>query len=140
MGSVYQAEQEGAAERVAVKVINSSLLGPQSSGVQRFRREARAATAADSEHIVQVPFGVAETKEAKVTKLVEKPKLNYRINAGIYVLNPELIPTIPKGRMYPITELLNGCLKDGKRVGAYNMQEVWNDIGLPEEYQRAQGG
>jgi dTDP-glucose pyrophosphorylase/CBS domain-containing protein len=92
------------------------------------------------EHIVQVPFGVAEVKESKVVKLVEKPKLNYRINAGIYVLNPELIPTIPKGRMYPITDLLNGCLKDGKRVGAYNMQEVWNDIGLPEEYQRAQQG
>lgn len=92
------------------------------------------------EHVVQVPFGVAEVKESKVVKLVEKPKLNYRINAGIYVLNPELIPTIPKGRMYPITDLLNGCLKDGKRVGAYNMQEVWNDIGLPEEYQRAQGG
>lgn len=92
------------------------------------------------EHIVQVPFGVAEVKESKIVKLVEKPKLNYRINAGIYVLNPELIPLIPKGRMYPITELLNGCLKDGKRVGAYNMQEVWNDIGLPEEYQRAQHG
>jgi len=92
------------------------------------------------EHIVQVPFGVAEVKESKVVKLVEKPKLNYRINAGIYVLNPELIPTIPKGRMYPITDLLNGCLKDGKRVGAYHMQEAWNDIGLPEEYQRAQGG
>jgi dTDP-glucose pyrophosphorylase/CBS domain-containing protein len=92
------------------------------------------------EHIVQVPFGVAEVKESKVVKLVEKPKLNYRINAGIYVLNPELIPTIPKGRMFPITELLNTCLKNGRRVGAYNMQEVWNDIGLPEEYQRAQGG
>ncbi len=92
------------------------------------------------EHIVQVPFGVAEVKESKIIKLVEKPRLNYRINAGIYVLNPELIPTIPKNRMYPITELLNGCLKDGKRVGAYHMQEAWNDIGLPEEYQRAQGG
>lgn len=89
------------------------------------------------EHVVQVPFGVAEVKESKVVKLVEKPKLNYSINAGIYVLNPELIPSIPKGRMYPITDLLNGCLKSGKRVGAYHMQETWHDIGLPEEYASA---
>lgn len=89
------------------------------------------------EHAVQVPFGVAEVKESRVVKLVEKPKLNYSINSGIYVLNPELIPTIPKGCMYPITELLNGCLKSGKRVGAYHMQESWNDIGLPEEYASA---
>jgi eukaryotic-like serine/threonine-protein kinase len=54
MGSVYQAEQKGTAERVAVKVINSRLLGPKSDGVHRFRREARAATAVDSKHIVQV--------------------------------------------------------------------------------------
>jgi dTDP-glucose pyrophosphorylase/CBS domain-containing protein len=92
------------------------------------------------EHVVQVPFGVAEVKDSMIAKLVEKPKLNYRINAGIYVLNPELIPTIPKNRTYPITDLLNGCLKSGKRVGAYHMQEAWNDIGLPEEYQRAQLG
>lgn len=89
------------------------------------------------EHVVQVPFGVAEVKESRIVKLVEKPKLNYSINSGIYVLNPELIPTIPKGRMYPITDLLNGCLKNGKRVGAYHMQETWHDIGLPEEYASA---
>ncbi len=89
------------------------------------------------EHIVQVPFGVAEVKDSMVAKLVEKPRLNYRINAGIYVLDPSLIPLIPKGRLYPITELLNDCLKDNKRIGAYHMQEAWNDIGLPDEYQRA---
>jgi dTDP-glucose pyrophosphorylase len=89
------------------------------------------------EHIVQVPFGVAEVKDAMISKLVEKPKLNYRINSGIYVLNPQLIPTIPKGRMFPITDLLNDCLSKGQRIGAYHMQEAWTDIGLPEEYQRA---
>jgi dTDP-glucose pyrophosphorylase/CBS domain-containing protein len=106
-----------------------------------FHRQGEyAATMGLREHMVQVPFGVAEVKESKIVKLVEKPRLNYKINAGIYVLNPELIPTIPKNRMFPITELLNGCLKDGRRVGAYHMQEAWNDIGLPEEYQRAQQG
>jgi hypothetical protein len=54
MGSVYQAEQKGTSERVAVKVINRRLLVSKGDGVHRFRREARAATAVDSDHIVRV--------------------------------------------------------------------------------------
>jgi hypothetical protein len=40
--------------------------------------------------------------------------------------------------MFPITELITGCLKDNLTVGAYHMQEEWNDIGIPEEYARTQ--
>lgn len=96
-----------------------------------------AATLALREHVVKVPFGVAELEGPRVTRLVEKPTLNYRINAGIYVLSPEVVARVPGGRMFPITELFEGCLKDGLPLGAYHMQEAWNDIGLPEEYERA---
>ena len=82
--------------------------------------------------------GVAEIDGARVAKLIEKPALKYRINAGIYVLDPALVARVPKGRMYPITELLEGCLKEKLPIGAYHMQEEWNDIGLPEEYARSQ--
>ena len=95
------------------------------------------ATVALREHVVKVPFGVAELDGPRVRKLVEKPTLNYRINAGIYVLSPDAVARVPKGRMFPITELLEGCLQRGEGVGAYHMQEDWNDIGLPEEYARA---
>ncbi len=98
------------------------------------------ATMSLREHAVQVPFGVAEVADSRVIKLVEKPKLNYQINAGIYVLNPELVQTIPTVGPYPITDLFNTCLKTGNPVGAYHMQESWVDIGLPEEYHMANGG
>jgi uncharacterized protein YjbI with pentapeptide repeats len=54
MGAVYEAEQEGAPRRVAVKVIHGRHLGPDSDAASRFRREGRAASAIDSEHIVAV--------------------------------------------------------------------------------------
>jgi serine/threonine-protein kinase len=54
MGAVYEAEHKSTALRVAVKVINADLLAADPAGAQRFRREARAASAVDSEHIVQV--------------------------------------------------------------------------------------
>ncbi len=97
-----------------------------------------AATMAVREHAVQVPFGVAELDGPRVKRLVEKPKLNYRINAGIYVLDPAVVARVPKGREFPITTLIDGCLGEAGGVGAYHMQETWSDIGLPAEYARAQ--
>ncbi|WP_437497437.1 serine/threonine-protein kinase [Sorangium sp. So ce1099] len=54
MGAVYEAEHATTRRRVAVKVMSGRHLTAGSDGVQRFRREARAASAIDSEHIVQV--------------------------------------------------------------------------------------
>ncbi|XXX72054.1 serine/threonine-protein kinase [Sorangium sp. So ce134] len=54
MGSVYEAEHTATQQRVAIKVIGRRRLLPGSEGVQRLRREARATSAIDSEHIVQV--------------------------------------------------------------------------------------
>lgn len=121
-------------------VMNGDLLtGINISRLLAFHRAGGfAATMALREHIVKVPFGVAEIDGVRVAKLIEKPALKYRINAGIYVLDPKVVALVPKGRMFPITELLDGCIKDKQPIGAYHMQEVWNDIGLPEEYARSQ--
>ena len=54
MGAVYEARATGTQERVAVKVMNSRLLELGGDGIHRFRREARAASAVDSKHIVRV--------------------------------------------------------------------------------------
>lgn len=95
------------------------------------------ATMALREHEVQVPFGVAEMNGNRVTGLTEKPQLSYQINAGIYVLNPEILDRIPAGEAFPITELWQGCLSEQLPIGGFHMQESWNDIGLPEQYAAA---
>ena len=94
-------------------------------------------TMALRKHVVKVPFGVAEIDGVRVNRLVEKPALDYHINAGIYAIEPALLKRVPSGRMYPITELIDDCITRKEGVGAYRMQEDWNDIGLPEEYARA---
>jgi len=95
------------------------------------------ATMALREHEVKVPFGVAEIADSRVTELIEKPSLHYHINAGIYVLNPALVARV-EPRFYPITELLDGRLDADGKIGAYHMQEPWQDIGLPDEFSKAQ--
>jgi serine/threonine-protein kinase len=58
MGSVYEALHNRTGRRVAVKLIKSSQLAldadPTSDSASRFRREARAAGALDSPHVVQI--------------------------------------------------------------------------------------
>ena len=106
--------------------------------LQFHRAGNSVATMVVRDHVVQVPFGVAEVEEGQLTKLIEKPSLKYKINTGIYVLEPELLARIPKDRAYPITELFAGCIAEQRAIGAFPLQEEWHDIGLPIEYERVQ--
>lgn len=54
MGSVYEAVATASGDRVAVKVINAHDTSKDKTLVSRFHREARAATAIDSEHVARV--------------------------------------------------------------------------------------
>lgn len=123
-----------------VVVMNGDLItGINVSRLLEFHGEGGyAATMAVRAHKVTVPFGVAEIANHSITKLVEKPSLNYFINAGIYAIGPEALDLVPGDRAYPITELFNTCLQTSRPVGAYHLQEYWSDVGLPEEFTRVQ--
>lgn len=54
MGSVYEAWHVDTQHRVAVKVLNTQAKSSADDAVRRFRREARTASALESEHIVRV--------------------------------------------------------------------------------------
>lgn len=101
-------------------------------------KHGNAMTMALREHRVTVAYGVAELDGNRITRLVEKPSLRYEVNAGVYIVEPSLLSLIPPARSFPITDLANACLAKGLPVGGYRMDESWIDIGLPEEYRRAQ--
>ncbi len=54
MGEVYEARHTGTGRRVAVKVVFGESLAENDEVVARFQREARAAGAIESQHVVQV--------------------------------------------------------------------------------------
>ncbi|GAA3143347.1 dTDP-glucose pyrophosphorylase [Kribbella aluminosa] len=97
------------------------------------------ATIATASYEHQVPFGVLEQTDGRLVRVVEKPVSSWPVNAGIYVLEPELISTIPPGRLFPITELLDQCLERGRPVGLWPLREHWQDIGMPVELAQARG-
>jgi len=97
------------------------------------------ATLAVKPYQVEIPFGVVKNNKNKLTSLQEKPINNYLVNAGIYVLNPEVISLIPKNKEYPITLLFETLLKSKKKTGVYIIEEDWIDVGRHKDLREAQG-
>lgn len=84
----------------------------------------------------RIPYGVIETGENGImTALCEKPELNYQVNTGVYILNPECIDEIPQGEFFHITHLMEKIKAHGGRVGCYPVSEgAWHDMGEWSEY------
>lgn len=84
----------------------------------------------------RIPYGVIETGEnGLMTELREKPELNYQVNTGAYILNPECIDEIPEGEFFHITHLMEKIKVRGGRVGCYPVSEgSWHDMGEWPEY------
>jgi mannose-1-phosphate guanylyltransferase len=84
-------------------------------------------------------YGVAELAEnCRIKKFIEKPDKGTAptnlINAGIYVLNPEIFSYIPKGKHVSMErEIFPKLVEEGKLYG-HVFQGLWMDIGKPEEY------
>jgi dTDP-glucose pyrophosphorylase len=89
-------------------------------------------------HEFQIPFGVVETDGVAITSIAEKPLTRHFINAGIYLLNPDLRQNIPTDRPYDMPELIAQLLADGRRVVGFPIGEYWLDVGEHAAYNEAQ--
>jgi NDP-sugar pyrophosphorylase family protein len=106
----------------------------------RFHAAGRfAATVAFQDYLHTVPFGVLDLAGDRVTGMREKPTFSWPSNAGIYVLEPRLIPRLPAGTNFPMPAVLEDCLERGDKVGAFRIDGDWIDIGRPAELRKARG-
>lgn len=86
---------------------------------------------------LQVPYGVVNIEDQRVTRLEEKPLLNYFISGGMYCLEPKVLDFIPDDQYYDITQLINETMESRMKVGSFPITEYWMDIGQMEDYNRA---
>jgi len=88
-------------------------------------------------------YGVVETDaQGKVKRFVEKPAWNEvtsnMINAGIYLLEPEVLEYIPASTQCMFENYLFPLLLErGEPILSYPSDAYWIDIGTPEKYLRA---
>ena len=86
-----------------------------------------------------VPIG----KDGRVIKFLEKPRWDEittnLINAGTYVLEPEVLELVPEGKNYSFErELFPSLLLKGEKIFGFVSKSYWLDLGTPQKYLKAQ--
>jgi dTDP-glucose pyrophosphorylase len=99
--------------------------------------EGSTMTVGVSLHQVDIPYGEFTLKGARVTKVDEKPRKEFPVNAGIYILDPSVVGWIPHGQYFDATDLIRLLLSRGLAVSAYAIKEYWLDVGQHGDLEKA---
>lgn len=77
-----------------------------------------------------VPYGTVETGEnGRLLDLKEKPELTFKINSGMYIMEPHLLEEIPQGQFFHITQLIEKVKNRNGSVGVFPVSEKsWKDV------------
>jgi len=103
-----------------------------------FHYRAKAdATMCIREYGLEVPYGVVRLNQNNIIAIEEKPVQQFFVNAGIYVLNPEVIQTIKPGSAIDMTKIFENLVKQNSITVSFPIREFWMDIGKLEDYNRA---
>lgn len=126
-------------QQLPVIVMNGDLLtNVNFEGLLDFHQKKESvATMCVRPYSHEVPFGVVTIQDHEVLQIEEKPMYNFFVNGGIYVLNPEVIMTIPKETVYDMPTLFNRLVEENVRVAAYPVREYWLDIGRTSDLEKA---
>jgi mannose-1-phosphate guanylyltransferase len=87
-------------------------------------------------------YGVVETDDRdRVQHFVEKPSRDAvttnMVNAGAYVLEPEVLDLIPQGEHFMFEHgVFPELLNRGDAIYGYKSDDYWIDIGTPQKYLR----
>ncbi len=77
--------------------------------------------------------------QGRILEFLEKPGLDQvvtdLINAGTYVLEPEVLERVPVAQRFSFErQLFPGLLEEGKPMFGFRSTAYWLDIGTPEKY------
>jgi len=95
------------------------------------------ATMCVREYDFQVPYGVVNIEDGKIRSIEEKPVQKFFVSAGIYMLDPKCIDSIPKDEFYDMPTLFEKLIAMNENTISFPLREYWLDIGRLEEYEKA---
>jgi mannose-1-phosphate guanylyltransferase len=107
------------------------------------RRVGSVATMALTEVENPEGFGIVELDErSRISRFKEKPKsheiFSNLINAGIYVLEPEVLDFIPEDEKFDFSKnVFPTLLEEGLIIHGKRLDGLWMDIGRPDDLMRA---
>jgi NDP-sugar pyrophosphorylase family protein len=102
------------------------------------QQQGAIATIAAHKRKVNINLGVMELDgHDTVMNYIEKPTIDYLVSMGIYVFEPRVLEYIPKGEYLDFPDLVNHLVAAGERVCGYVYKGYWEDLGRPDDYERA---
>ena len=85
----------------------------------------------------QNPLGYIEHDECNViTNYIEKPVHQYDVSMGIYLLEPDTLRYIEKGKSLNIPDLVKNLIAHNLKTIGYHTDCYWLDMGKPEDYNK----
>ncbi len=84
-----------------------------------------------------IPYGVCEinNNDNSFVKIFEKPKYDYLVNTGVYIINKKVILKIKNNKKMDMNELINEIKKNKFKIGIYPINEnSWVDVGQWSRY------
>jgi dTDP-glucose pyrophosphorylase len=101
-------------------------------------RHSPAATVCTRQYDFQVPYGVIEHEDQRITNITEKPMQHFFVSAGIYVLAPQVVHAIAANTRVDMPDLLKAEITAGHTVRMFPVHEYWLDIGRMNDFELAQ--
>jgi dTDP-glucose pyrophosphorylase len=88
-------------------------------------------------YTVDLPYGILEVEGARLAGVTEKPRLDFVINSGIYVVAPPAAALVPEGAPFDVPDLIRALTAAGRRVVAFPIREYWLDVGRHDDFHKA---
>jgi NDP-mannose synthase len=114
---------------------------PYDGFVRHHRRNHNMITIATRERPIQIDYGVLHLggngRRNQVAGYEEKPRMTSTVSMGIYAIEPEALAYIPRRGYFDFPDLVQALLRAGEKVGAYQYNGLWFDIGRRDDYEEA---
>jgi NDP-sugar pyrophosphorylase family protein len=86
----------------------------------------------------ETDYGVLETDaRGRLVGFQEKPKTQFEVSMGIYMVQREAVRFVPEQRAYGFDSLMLDLMAAGREVAVRRFDGYWLDIGRPDDYMQA---
>jgi len=84
-----------------------------------------------------IDYGVLDTADGRLISLREKPRVNYEVSMGVYMVSKRVIGFIPGSSTYGFDNLMHDLLAAKRKISVRKFSGYWLDIGRPDDYAQA---